>query len=255
MTGILIDLSGTVALVTGGGSGVGAAAAAELARAGASVVAVGRRRERLNDVCGAIGREGGSAYPLVWDIGSGNDADELVAAAADRFGRLDHLVHAAGNQIRTPALDFALSDWDAVLSLHLRAAFALARATGRHLVKRASPGTCCFIGSMTSSRLGLADTVAYASAKSGLLGLTRTLAVEWGKLGIRVNTIAVGFVATAMTKDVDDEPARRALVARVPLGRPCTPAEIGRVVTFLASDLASYITGEMLSVDGGWSVA
>jgi 2-dehydro-3-deoxy-D-gluconate 5-dehydrogenase len=108
---------------------------------------------------------------------------------------------------------------------------------------------------MTSQRAGLPNTVAYAAAKSGLLGLMRSLATEWAPLGIRVNTIAVGFVASDMTRDVEETPARLAITSRIPIGRLGTPAEIGGVAAFLASDLAAYITGECVTVDGGWSVA
>jgi NAD(P)-dependent dehydrogenase (short-subunit alcohol dehydrogenase family) len=194
-------------------------------------------------------------FPLPWDIGRGDDADELVAAASELAGDVDVLVHAAGNQVRVPAVEMTLSDWDDVVGLHLRAAFALSQAVARRLMAAGRPGSITFVGSMTSARAGLTDIVAYACAKSGLLGLMRTLAVEWAGQGVRVNTVAVGFVATEMTRDVDETPARRALVSRVPQGRLGTAEEVARVMAFLASDSASYITGECVTVDGGWSIA
>jgi NAD(P)-dependent dehydrogenase (short-subunit alcohol dehydrogenase family) len=256
MSGQIIDLGDRVALVTGAGSGIGAAIATELARAGATVVLVGRRANRLEQVSEVIAANGGKALPLPWDIGRGDDAEELVAAAAALAGDdINVLVHAAGNQIRKPATEMTLADFDRVVGIHLRAAFALSRAVARPLIARQRPGSVLYVGSVTSARAGLRDTVAYGAAKSGLLGLMRTQAVEWAAQGVRVNTVAVGFVATEMTRDIDGTPARQALVSRAPIGRLGTPEEIARVITFLASDHASFITGECVTVDGGWSVA
>jgi 2-deoxy-D-gluconate 3-dehydrogenase len=256
MTGLNIDLGGSAALVTGAGSGIGAAVATELARAGAAVVLVGRRADRLGQVSERVAADGGKALPLPWDVGRGDDAEELVAAAAALAGDdISVLVHAAGNQIRKPATDMTLEEWDSVLNIHLRAAFALSRAVARPLIAHERPGSVLYVGSMTSARVGLRDTVAYGAAKSGLLGLMRTLAVEWAGHGVRVNTVAVGFVATEMTRDIDGTPARQALVSRAPIGRLGTPEEIARVITFLSSSHASFITGECVTVDGGWSVA
>jgi 2-deoxy-D-gluconate 3-dehydrogenase len=256
MSGQIIDLADRIALVTGAGSGIGAAIATELARAAATVVLVGRRADRLEQVSEVIAANGGKALPLPWDIGSGDDATELVAAAATLAGDdVNVLVHAAGNQVRKPATEMTLADFDSVVGIHLRAAFALSRAVARPLIARQRPGSVLYVGSMTSARAGLRDTAAYGAAKSGLLGLMRTLAVEWSAHGVRVNTVAVGFVATEMTRDIDGTPARQALVSRAPIGRLGTPEEIARVFTFLASDHASFITGECVTVDGGWSVA
>jgi NAD(P)-dependent dehydrogenase (short-subunit alcohol dehydrogenase family) len=256
MTGQMIGLGGSAALVTGAGSGIGAAVATELARAGAAVVLAGRRAGRLGQVGERVAADGGKAFPLPWDVGRGDDAEELVAAAAALAGDdISVLVHAAGNQVRRPATDMTLEEWDSVLNIHLRAAFALSRAVARPLIARERPGSVLYVGSMTSARAGLRDTVAYGAAKSGLLGLMRTLAVEWAGHGVRVNTVAVGFVATEMTRDIDGTPARQALVSRAPVGRLGTPEEIARVITFLSSSHASFITGECVTVDGGWSIA
>jgi 2-deoxy-D-gluconate 3-dehydrogenase len=235
MTGQMIDLGGSAALVTGAGSGIGAATAIELARSGSSVVLVGRRADRLEQVRERVAAAGGKAFVLPRDVSV--------------------LVHAAGNQVRKPATEMTLEEWDSVINVHLRAAFALSRAVARPLIARDRPGAVVYVGSMTSARAGLRDIVAYGAAKSGLLGLMRTLAVEWAGHGVRVNTVAVGFVATEMTRDIDGTPARQALVSRAPIGRLGTPEEIARVIAFLASDHASYITGECVTVDGGWSVA
>jgi 2-deoxy-D-gluconate 3-dehydrogenase len=261
MTGQVIDLGGTAALVTGAGSGIGAAIATQLARSGSRVVLAGRRADRLARMSERIAAEngaaeGGKAFALPWDVGRGDDAEDLVSSAAALAGDdISVLVHAAGHQVRKPATDMTLEDWDSVVGIHLRAAFALSRAVARPLIAQGRPGSVLYVGSLTSARAGLPDTAAYGAAKSGLLGLMRTLAVEWARHGVRVNTVAVGFVATEMTRDIDGTPARQALVSRTPLGRLGTPEEIGRVAAFLASDHASFITGECVTVDGGWSVA
>ncbi len=248
-------LHGRTALVTGASRGIGAGVAAAMALAGARVVLVGRGAEGLARTRDSILAAGGRADVLTWDIGCGDTATDLFAAAEHLSGPVDNLVHAAGNQVRTPALELRAEDWDAVLGLHLRAAFLLAQAFARRLTERATGGGVVFIGSLTSQRLGLPDIAAYAAAKSGLLGLARTLAVEWAPHGIRVNTVLPGFVATEMTRDVDNTPQRQALTMRAPLGRLGTPADIGAAAVFLAADAAGFITGETLTVDGGWSVA
>lgn len=219
------------------------------------MVLVGRRRERLAEVAASIAGAGGTAHALSWDIGIGGDAEALLDAAEELAGPIEVLVHAAGNQVRAPAIELSLEDFDAVFGLHLRAAFALSRGLARRLIERDAPGSVLYIASLTSERVGIPGTVAYASAKSGLLGLMRTLAVEWGPHRIRVNAIAVGFVATEMTRDVDGTPGRDALVGRAPLGRLGEPSEIGTVARFLASDAARFVTGECVRVDGGWSIA
>jgi 2-deoxy-D-gluconate 3-dehydrogenase len=237
----LFDLHDRVAMVTGAGRGLGSGIAKALAAAGAQVVLVSRSEDQLETVQAQITASGGAAQVLAWDLGEGTSAPDLVAQVLRRFGRLDVVVHAAGNMVRRPALDFPAADWDSVIGLHLRAAFLLGQATARHLT--------------TAGRVGIRDTVAYGSAKSGLMGLMRTLAVEWAPHGVRVNMIAPGFVPTALTATVDDNPERHALLARIPLGRPGTPEDLGGTAVFLASDASGYITGEAITVDGGWSVA
>jgi len=243
------------ALVTGGGSGIGAAIARALAAHGTLPILVGRRETALRAVQEDIRRRGHDAMVLPWDIGNGDSAAELVERASANLGCPSILVHAAGMQYRSPAIHFPLEQWDALIDIHLRAAFCLAQAIGRGLIESGSTGSLIFIGSMTSARAGMADLVAYAAAKSGLLGLMRTLAVEWGRYGVRSNAILVGFVETEMTRDVNSLPSRQALVARAPLGPHGDPADIGSASVFLASEAARYITGTCLTVDGGWSVA
>lgn len=248
------DLTGRVALVTGGGRGLGRGMAIGLARAGAAVVVSSRSAAQLDESVAAIEGAGGVATAIECDVATADAPARLVSDALAAHGRLDVLVHAAGNQVRTPALEFAVDDWDAVQGLHLRAAFLLAQAAGRHMVERGS-GSIVFVGSLTSARAGLPDVVAYAAAKSGLLGLARTLAVEWAPSAVRVNTILAGFFPTEMTADLERHPGRQALMARAPMGRLGTPEDLAGPVVFLAADASAYVTGACLTVDGGWSVA
>lgn len=247
--------SNRLALVTGGGSGIGAGIALALSRNGITPVLVGRGAEALEGTRARIREEGMAAHAVPWDLGNGDSAAQLLAHIESTVGTVEVLAHAAGNQHRSPALEFPMDEWDAIHGLHLRAAFCLSQAVGRSLVEAGRPGSLVFVGSMTSERLGLPDIVAYAAAKSGLLGLMRTLAVEWAPHRIRSNAILVGFVGTEMTRDVDQLPARRALVSRVPLGSTGSPDDIGQAAAFLASPAADYVTGSCLTVDGGWSVA
>jgi 2-deoxy-D-gluconate 3-dehydrogenase len=216
---------------------------------------VGRRLDALEKAREVISRAGGQADIMNWDIGQGDDVDEMFAKVESDFGPVHSLVHAAGNQFRAPAAEFPVDQWDSIIGIHLRAAFTLSQSLGRRLIARGEAGSILFIGSLTSERFGNPNTIAYAAAKSGLLGIMRSLAVEWGPHRIRTNTVLVGFVATEMTKDVDAQPARLALTSRAPLGRLGTPDEIGDAAAFLLSDAALFINGATITVDGGWSVA
>jgi NAD(P)-dependent dehydrogenase (short-subunit alcohol dehydrogenase family) len=247
------DLTDQVALITGAGRGIGAAIATGLASAGARAVLSARGEAQLEAVAGEIQSMGGAADVLPWDL-SAPDPAGLVAACVRRHGRIDVLVHAAGNQVRKPVLDYTPGDFDAVLAVHLRAAFELARAAGREMAAQGG-GAIVFVGSLTSERLGNPRTVGYAAAKSGLLGLMRTFAVELAPLGVRVNTLIPGFVATEMTRDVDNTPERAKLTDRIPAGRLGAPADLAGPAVFLASPAAAYVTSAVLTVDGGWTAA
>jgi 2-dehydro-3-deoxy-D-gluconate 5-dehydrogenase len=249
-------LDGRVALVTGGGRGLGRGMASALARAGATVAVSSRSKDELDDAVADISNDGGTATAHPLDIGEPDAPRELVADVLREHGRLDVVVHAAGNIVRKPSLEMSADEWDSLQRVHLRAAFLLAQAAGTHMVAQGS-GSIVFIASLTSERLGMPNVVAYGAAKSGLLGLNRTLAVEWAPHGVRVNAIAVGWFPTALNKDVPQTPERLALtVGRVPMGRLGDPDEdLGGPVVFLASDASAYVTGAVLYVDGGWSVA
>jgi len=248
------SLDGRVALVTGGGRGLGRGMALGLAAAGAHVVVASRSADELDDTAKAVAAAGGTCDAVTADLASDDGPARLVDDVVARAGQLDVCVHAAGNQVRRPALEMTAEDWDAVHRLHLRSAFLLAQATARHLVARGAPGSVVLVGSLTSFR-GFPDIAAYGAAKTGILGLVRTLAVEWAESGIRVNALAPGFYPTEMTRDLDRHPGRQALIARTPMGRTGTPDDLAGPAVFLASDASAYVTGQCLTVDGGWTAA
>lgn len=255
MTNRRLDLDGHVVLVTGGGGGLGSGMAQSLADVGAHVVVAGRTQVTLEAVVASIEAGGGSASAELVDLMEPTAVARLVPSVVERYGRLDTLVHAAGHQHRAPVLEYPEEMFDEMLHLHLSVAFRLAQATAAHLVSRQAPGNIILVGSLTSNVVGVRHIVGYAAAKAGLLGLMRTMAVELAAHGIRVNTVAPGFFATAMTQDEDGDPYRRALYGRIPAGRLGEPHDVGDLVAFLASPAAEYVTGQCIAVDGGWSVA
>lgn len=250
----LFDLTGKAALVTGASRGLGRGMAEALARAGAHVVLTARSAADLEETSRAIEAIGrGRAIVLPWDVSRIDAMDELVERSAEAFGRLDVVLHAAGIQVRKPALDIKPAEWDAVHQVQLKAAFFLATAAARRMLRQQEGGSIIFVASLTSIT-GIPHTAPYSAAKSGILGLTRTLAVEWAPYGIRVNAVAPGYFHTQLTDALFRDPERRAaLLARIPMGQEGKPEDLAGAVIFLASPASAYVTGQTLFVDGGWS--
>lgn len=251
----LFDLEGKTVLVTGGGRGLGFGMAKVIADAGATVVLANRSQGQLEAATTELRELGGRAHAIATDLTQPGAAHELVEDVVSEHGRIDGLLHAAGNQHRSPFLDFPGEAFDDVVRLHLRTAFDLAQATAQHLVSQGEGGSIIFIGSLTSEAAGIRNITAYSAAKSGLLGLMRTLANELAPHGIRVNTIAPGFFATEMTADVSGDPYRQSLYDRIPAGRMGIPEDLGGAAAFFLSDASAYVTAQCLTVDGGWAVA
>ncbi len=242
----LFDLTGRRALVTGGSRGLGRAMAIGLAQAGARVVTLARTP--LDDSDGLLG--------IVGDVTDFEDFPHLVDQAEDRLeGGVDLLLHGAGIQHRSPAVDFAARDFQHVVDVNLTAPFFLSQEVGRRQLSRKSGGAHLFVASLTS-RLGLANIAAYAAAKSGVLGIMRTLAVEWAGSGIRANAVAPGYFRTALTEALfQNETDVARLSARIPMGRFGSPEDLAGAAVFLLSDASAYVTGQLLFVDGGWTAA
>lgn len=240
-----IDLSGRVALVTGSTRGIGRAIAETLAECGARVAVVGRDAARAQDVAAQVSPE---ARGFACDVADVASVVALVAAVEEAFGSLDILVNNAGLTRDNIMLRLKDDDWDAVLDANLRGAFAAIRAATRGMMKRRW-GRIINISSVVGL-VGNKGQTNYAASKAGLIGLTKAVAKEFASRNILANAIAPGFIETDMTNAMTPE-ARSALIASIPLARLGSPKDVASTVAFLASEHASYITGQVLVVDGG----
>jgi NAD(P)-dependent dehydrogenase (short-subunit alcohol dehydrogenase family) len=244
------NLNGQVALITGGGTGLGLGMARCFVAAGARVVLVGRRLEELTHACASLGP---NAFPLRGDVTRLESAPAIVDEAEKLAGPLPILVNNAGVHLKKPATETSDSEFAAVLQTHLFGAFALTREAGRRMVQRKT-GCILFTASM-ASLMGLPLVVAYAAAKSAYLGLVRTLATEWGPHGVRVNAIAPGWIASDMLDQaLSGDPVRRSkILGRTALNRFGEPDDIGWAAVYLCSPAAAFVTSIVLPVDGGAS--
>jgi len=240
-----IDLSGKVALVTGSTRGIGRAIAETLAGAGARVAVVGRDLERAQVAAAEIGHD---AKGFACDVSETAQVTALVSDVEAAFGTLDILVNNAGLTKDNLIMRLKDEDWDAVIDANLRGAFACIRAASRGMMKRRS-GRIINISSVVGV-IGNRGQSNYAASKAGLIGLTKSVAKELASRNILCNAVAPGFIATDMTAALGDD-QRTALEGQIPLERLGSPADIASAVAFLASDHASYITGQVLVVDGG----
>jgi 3-oxoacyl-[acyl-carrier protein] reductase len=241
-------LGGRVAIVTGGTRGIGAAIAAWLAERGASVVVSGRDADRVQSAVKAMEGLGGRVVGLAADVVKREDADRLVDAARQEFGRLDVVVNNAGITRDTLLVRMKDDDWDRVMEVNLRGAFLMTRAAAKVMMRQRS-GRVINIAS-TAGAMGNAGQVNYSAAKAGLIGFTKAAARELAHWSILVNAVAPGLIETDMSAAIPDA-ARQALLAQVPLGRIGTAREVAEVVGFLAGDGASYVTGQVFHVNGG----
>ncbi len=240
-----IDLSNRVALVTGSTRGIGREIAAVLNGYGARVAVVGREKEKADAVAVQLG---GGAIGFGCDVSDSSAVTQLVADTESAFGSLDILVNNAGLTRDNIVMRLKDEDWDAVLDANLKGAFATIRAASKGMMKRRW-GRIINISSVVGI-IGNKGQANYAASKAGLIGLTKTVAKELASRNILVNAIAPGFIETEMTDAMTPE-ARKGLIDAIPLGRLGAPADVAQAVAFLSSDYASYITGQVLVVDGG----
>jgi gluconate 5-dehydrogenase len=248
------DLSGRVALVTGGGSGLGLAIAQGLGEAGAMVVLNGRKAARLEAAAERFRSQGLRAESSVFDVADSAQVNSGVEALLDRFDAIDILVNNAGIQHRAPIDEFSDADWQRVMATNLDAPFFMARAVIPQMKGRKS-GKIINICSLASS-LARPTTVPYQVSKGGIVMLTRGLAVELAPHGIQVNGIAPGFFRTEMNTALTHNPEFSAWVEkRTPAARWAEPRELSGAAVFLASEAASFVTGQILYVDGGFTAA
>jgi 3-oxoacyl-[acyl-carrier protein] reductase len=241
-----------VAIVTGSSSGIGEATATELAAAGASVVVNSRSQARAEPVAREIRSRGGSAIAVAADVCDSVQVAALIAAAVEQLGGLHILVNNAGAGLVAPSEELREVDWRRLIELDLTAPFLCAQAAARHML--AADGGVIVNVASALGHTAIPGRAAYASAKHGLIGLTKVLGIEWASRGVRCLAVSPGYVATELVKEnmrrggFDERDIER----RTPLGRLATPAEVARVVAFLASDGAAYMTASHVLVDGGW---
>jgi len=245
-----MDLSDKVAIVTGSGQGIGQTIALKLAESGATVVVndIGESAQNVSDEIKKMKRE---STAVLADVSSSSDVARLVDTTIEAYGKVDILVNNAGITRDQLILRMSDEDWDRVMTVNLKSVFLCTKAVLRHMIKQRW-GRIISIASIVGL-IGNAGQANYASAKAAIIGLTRTIAKEAASRGITANAVAPGFIDTAMTRQLPEE-RRQELMSRIPLGTLGTPRDVAEAVAFLASEEARYITGQVLTVDGGISL-
>jgi NAD(P)-dependent dehydrogenase (short-subunit alcohol dehydrogenase family) len=245
-----LDLTGKVVVITGGTSGIGRALTEGMAEAGADVVPTSRRPEQVEESAAAVEARGRRSLRVISDVTSRASLESALGAVVKAFERVDVLVNCAGRTKRQPTLDVSEEEWQAILETNLTGTFRASQVFGRHMLERGQ-GRIINIASLASF-VGLYEVAAYTASKSAVAGLTKALAVEWGPRGVNVNAIAPGVFPTELNRKLLDSPRGHELLARTPLKRYGRVEELAGAAVFLASDAASFVNGEVLTVDGGF---
>src|SRR5438270_1725355 len=248
------DISGQVVLVTGASSGIGRHFAEVLAAAGAKVAAVARRKERLEELAREIESRGGKCLPLAGDVTKQDSIRQTIAAAVTQLGPVSILVNNAGVVITKPLFEHTEEDWDYVLDTNLKGTWLAAREFAHHLVELKRPGRIINIASVLGFRT-IGRVPAYCTAKAGLIHLTHVLAMELARHRILVNALAPGYVETDFNRAFFKTEAGQRLISRIPLKRIAQSEDLDGALLFLASPASAYVTGAVISVDGGHGVA
>ncbi|MEM7627663.1 MAG: glucose 1-dehydrogenase [Planctomycetota bacterium] len=253
----LFDLTGQVALVTGGGSGIGKACAAALLQHGAKVVVGGRTREKVEaaaqelDALGDVSGDDPVAVAVQLDVASDDSCQAAVRSALDTFGGLNIVINSAGVMCKKPTFDLTADDMNTLYDIHVTGALRVSQAAG-HLFREQHAGCIINIASI-SSYVSLTEVTAYAAAKSAMMGLTHSLANEWAKFGIRTNGIAPGFIPTDINRKMIEGTDRgRRILEHTPMARFGKGEEIAGAAVYLASPAASFVNGVTIPVDGGY---
>lgn len=247
-------LQDRVAVVTGAARGIGAATAMRLARDGAKVGVLDLHEEACQEVVQRIRESGGEAVAVGCNVAESQQVEEAIDTVVSRFGRLDILVNNAGVLRDNLLFKMSEDDWDTVMNVHLKGSFLASRAAQKHMVNQKYGK---IVNTSSTSALGNRGQANYSAAKAGLQGFTKTLAIELGPFNINVNAVAPGFIATDMTKataervGIDFEENKRMAAERIPLRRVGAPEDVANVIAFLVSDEASYVSGQVIYVNGG----
>ena len=252
----VFDLTGKVAVVTGGGTGIGAATARLLAEHGADIVIASRTTEEIERVAASIVEASGRrCVPVTTDVKQEGDVTRMVQRTVDELGRIDILVNNAGGTRLGPLESMPTRGWDSIFELNVRGPFLCTREAGRHMIEQGNGGAIVNVSS-GAGRTGVKGGAHYSAAKAGLQMFTSVTAAEWGRYGIRSNCVAVGLVASERAVAAWDVAGidPDAMAAGNPLGRAGTPQEVAYPILFLVSDAASYVNGQTFSVDGGPSM-
>lgn len=246
-----LELTNRTAVVIGGTTGIGRAIAHGLADAGANVVCTSRRQSQVDETSGEIESKGRSTLRVTTDISDRGSIENLLAECRSAFGKVDILVNSAGRTKRQPTLDVDEETWDAILETNLTGTLRACQVFGRHMIENGY-GRIVNIASL-STFVSLFEVAAYAASKAAVASLTKSLAIEWAKHGVNVNAIAPGVFRTALNQDLLDSTERgREFLTRTPMGRFGKVEELAGAAVFLASEAASFVTGEVLVVDGGF---
>ena len=247
----LFSLQGKIAVIVGGTSGIGRALATGLAEAGADVVATARRQQQVDETAVEIEALGRQTLRLVSDVCDRASIEHLLAATLQRFGQVDILINCAGRIKRTPTLTMPEEEWTSILDTNLTGTLRACQVFGKHMLERGY-GRIINISSLNAF-VALSEVAAYAASKAGVGSLTRSLAVEWSKRGVTVNAIAPGVFRTELNAQLlDSTPRGQELLMRTPMGRFGKTEELVGAAIYLASDAASFVTGQTLVVDGGF---
>lgn len=246
----LFDLSGRLAVVVGGTSGIGRAMALGLADAGADVVVTGRREALVAEVAAEVEARGRRSLRVAADVSDTAGLERVKDACLETFGRLDIMIYAAGTTKRVPTLEMGEADWSRILDTNLTGMLRACQVFGREMVSR-KYGRIIAIGSLTSF-VGMFEVAAYVASKSGVAGLTKALAVEWAPYGVTVNAIAPGVFRTALNSALLDSPRGQEFLTRTPMKRFGQLEELVGAAVFLAADASAFVTGHVLAVDGGF---
>ena len=251
MTYSPLELSGRIAVVVGGTSGIGRAIAHGFAQAGADVIPTSRRAEQVGVAAREIEELGRRSLRVVSDVSDRESLARVLNEALAAFGKVDILVNSAGRTKRAPTVDFPEDDWTAIIDTNLTGTLRACQVFGKHMLERES-GSIINIASL-STFVALHEVAAYSASKAAVGSLTKSLAVEWSNRGVRVNAIAPGVFRTALNQKLLDETERgREFLLRTPMRRFGNVEELAGAAIFLASDAASFVTGEILAVDGGF---